>query len=193
MTQTTDNDILFSNYSRYVSIATEAADNAKESALFRNKLVTEKNIDHEQLVEAASNVHNKATIAIVFSAMAIEAFINEYGVSNFSGSYFKTHLDNLSLMSKLILIPKLANQVELDRTGQVYQEVKWLIEFRNYLVHYRSKKKQVQEIDMTDPMLQKDFVMESHSDRAIKAMTLLMQSLSTKESQEICRSNKKTT
>lgn len=63
MTQTTDNDILFSNYSRYVSIATEAADNAKESALFRNKLVTEKNIDHEQLVEAASNVHNKATIA----------------------------------------------------------------------------------------------------------------------------------
>ncbi|MDD2389231.1 MAG: hypothetical protein PHP23_05805 [Desulfobacterales bacterium] len=177
MSQIKNNEISLSSYGRYMSIAAEACDNAKKSASHRNALVGETNIDHEKLIKAASDVHDKATIAIVFSAMAIEAFINEYGISNFSSSYFKNHLDNLSLVSKLVIIPKIANKLELDKSGQVYQEVKWLIELRNHLVHFRFKKRPVKDIDMTDPMLQKDFVMESHSERAVKAMSMLIESL----------------
>ena len=125
-----ESEILLSSYGRYQSIAIDASESSQQSALRRNSLITEKNIDHEELVKAASDVHDKAIISIVFSAMTVEAFINEYGISNFSSSYFKTHLDKLSLISKLVLIPKLANKTELDTTGQVYEEVKWLIEFR---------------------------------------------------------------
>ncbi|MDA3883992.1 MAG: hypothetical protein PF638_00180 [Candidatus Delongbacteria bacterium] len=179
MTKVIDNgkEISLSSYRRYMSIAAEACDDAKKTASLRNAFVVEKNIDTEKLVNVADDVHKKASIAIVFSAMAIEAFINEYGISNFSSSYFKNHLDNLNLISKLVLLPKLANKIELDKTGQVYQDVKWLIEFRNHLVHFRFKKKPVKDIDMTNPLLQKDFVTENHSVRAVKAMTVLIETL----------------
>jgi len=106
--------------------------------------------------------------------MAIEAFINEFGITNFSGSYFKNHLDKLSLMSKLVIIPKLAKKTELDSDSQLFQDVKWLIEFRNQLVHFRSKRRNITEIDMTNPMSQKDFVMEEHSERAVSSMQSLI-------------------
>jgi hypothetical protein len=114
------------------------------------------------------SVFTKFGSAVVFSLIAIEAFINEFAIKQFSKKFLKNHLDNLSLISKLILIPKLANKKCLDTDGQLYEDIKWLIDLRNSLVHFHTISISVDDIDYSDPISQRDFMLEQHSERAVK-------------------------
>lgn len=105
-----ENTIVLSNVARYMDIAKEANHVAQSTAKTRNDLISKKSSDHNKIIEAGSSVHKTSTVSVVFSAMAIEAFINEYGITQSSKKFFKNHLDNLNLISKLVLIPKLANK-----------------------------------------------------------------------------------
>jgi hypothetical protein len=169
-----ENTIVLSNIALYMDIAKEANHFAQSTAKKRNDLIAKKSSDHIKIIEAASSVHKTSTVSVVFSAMAIEAFINEYGISQSSKKFFKNHLDNLHLISKLIIIPKLANKRLLDTNGQLYEDVVWLINLRNYLVHFRKSERNIEDIDYSDPMAQNDFILEQHSERAVKTMEALI-------------------
>ena len=169
-----ENSITISSVVRYMDIAKEANQVAQSSATVRNKLISEKSVNHEKIIVTANSVHKNSTVSVVFSVMAIEAFINEYGITQFSKKFFKTHLDNLSLISKLILIPRLANKRQLDTDGQIYEDAKWLIDLRNSLVHFRISKRDVEDIDYSDPGSQNDFMLEQHSEKAVHAMEALI-------------------
>ena len=153
--------INFSNTTRYFEIAHRACKNVEKFVASRNGELRNKPIDHEKLIKFANSVHNESIITVVFCTMTLEAFINEYGILACSRSFFQNHLDGLNLISKCILLPKLNNNPELENDKQEFQDLKWLINLRNDLTHFKIKEKRVQEIDMTNPINQRDFILKN--------------------------------
>jgi hypothetical protein len=162
--------IKFSNTIRYYEIAKNSYDNVEQLAKNRNDELKKQPINHNQLIKYANSVHNEAIITIVFCTMTLESYINEYGITNSSRSFFQNHLEKLNLISKFTLIPKLNNKPELKTDKQEFQNLKWLINLRNDLTHYKIKEKDVADIDMTKPISQKDFILEEHAEKAIKTL-----------------------
>jgi len=162
--------INFSNTARYFEIANKAYNNAERFVVSRNRELRNKQVDHKKLINFSSSVHNESIITVVFCTMTLEAFINEYGILACSRSFFQNHLDSLNLISKFILLPKLNNRPELETDRQEFQDLKWLINLRNDLTHFKIKEKSVQEIDMTNPINQRDFITEEHARKSISTV-----------------------
>jgi hypothetical protein len=109
-------------------------------------------IDDENLnEEEKSNLHNRATEAalkaIVFSAMCVEASINNYAGAQLGDSYFKKHLASLDVISKWVVIPQLVCGKSIDKSSAAFASLKKLITARNNLVHNKSS-----EINASDPI-----------------------------------------
>lgn len=77
-------------------------------------------------------------IAIVFSALAVEAYIYDYGARKFSDTFIQKYLDKLDVISKWVVIPQLATGQELSRDSQAFELLKKLIRERNNIIHYKS-------------------------------------------------------
>lgn len=86
-------------------------------------------------------------IPIVFSAMCLEAFIYDYGASHLGDKYIKENLDKLDLPSKFIVITKLVTGKDFAKGGHAYEGLKRLARDRNRLVHFKSKKFKLTEMD----------------------------------------------
>lgn len=84
---------------------------------------------------------NKSIVStIVFSAMAIEAFINDYAAACLGDSDFYDNFDKLSLLGKFELIARfILKSGRLDRGRACYYRLKSLIKARNSYVHCKSK------------------------------------------------------
>lgn len=158
--------INFSNIIRYFDIAEASRKNTEEFSLQILKVIN----NTDELVEVASSVHNEAIISVVFSTMTLEAFINEYGIKHSSKSYFDNHLDQLKLLSKFIIIPKLNDRIGIDIEKQEFEDLKWLIKLRNELIHFKKKTKHAAIIDMLKPLEQSDFIQKEHAQKAINTV-----------------------
>ena len=108
--------------------------------------------DHDVDFHCAKNaeIQRAAMVSVIFSALTLEAFINNYGIEHFSRSYFDNHLDKLPAVSKWIVIPTLAVGKEIDSDSQSYEQLKRLFKRRDRLVHYKTKKKKLSEIHEED-------------------------------------------
>jgi len=73
-------------------------------------------------------------------------------------------LDKLDVLSKWIVIPRITTGTQLDPGSKALQDLDWLTELRNKLVHYKSKKIEVEQIQTTD------FLWESDAKRAIETV-----------------------
>ena len=93
-----------------------------------------------------AEIQRAAMVSVVFSALTLEAFINNYGLEHFSRNYFDKHLDKLPAVSKWIVIPKLAIGKEIDSDSRSYEQLKRLFKRRDRLVHYKTKKKKLSEM-----------------------------------------------
>lgn len=76
---------------------------------------------------------------IVFSAMAIESFLNDYAAACLGDSEFYDKFDKLSTMSKLQLIAKFILKSEIDKKQSYYSYIKSLFKQRDSYVHNKSK------------------------------------------------------
>lgn len=85
-------------------------------------------------------------IVIIFCALSLEAFINDYAIDRTSKSYLKKYLDKLDLYSKWVVIPRLLTGSKLDTGAQPMQDLDWLIKQRNRLVHFKSETAEVSKI-----------------------------------------------
>ncbi len=75
-----------------------------------------------------------AMATIVFSAMALEALINDYGIQNSGRRYFKKHLDRLPALTKWLIFPRLGRGSKSMRTGgQTFRGLTTLFALRNGL------------------------------------------------------------
>jgi hypothetical protein len=78
------------------------------------------------------------TLVIVFSAIAVEAYIYDYASRNLSDTYVKNYLDKLDPVSKWGIIPRLITGKELPRDHRWFEILNKLIKQRNSIVHEKS-------------------------------------------------------
>lgn len=106
-----------------------------------------------------------AFVTIIFSALALEALINDYAICNFSRSYLENYLDRLSPPSKWLIIPKLVTGKAMSTDGETLQRLTQLFRLRNRLVHFKSSPgKRASDLG------QKDRITRKHAADAIRTV-----------------------
>jgi hypothetical protein len=125
----------------------------------------------DNVAERNDRIGRLALIVVIFCATSLEAYINHYAISNLSKSYLKTYLDKLDLLSKWVVIPRLTTGTQLDAGSSALQDLSWLITLRNKLVHYKSRKIEIDDIKETD------FLWGDDAKRAIETVKNLAQEL----------------
>jgi hypothetical protein len=103
-----------------------------------------------QLARKNDAIGELALVVIVFCAFTLEAYINDYAINRLSKNYLKNYLDKLDLVAKWVVIPRLMSREQLDPGSRPLQQIAWLVELRNKLVHYKSKELTVDQIKMSD-------------------------------------------
>jgi hypothetical protein len=106
-------------------------------------------LNHEvYLVQCEQNKHG--VIVIVFSALAVEAYIYDYAARNVSDSFAKKYLDKLDTVSKWVVIPRLATGNSFPTASKGFALLRSLIRARNNIVHHKSSRMPVTEQELKE-------------------------------------------
>lgn len=92
--------------------------------------------------EVLAKVHEVQVVAdtvVVFSAMAIESFLNFYGVRRLGESYFTAHLERLSPSKKVAALVALCTGKLLEPAEPLLQVAQRIARRRNALVHPKTR------------------------------------------------------
>ena len=119
--------------------------------------------DLEGLVIAADS-------ATIFSAMAVEAFLNYYGVLRLSQSYFDRNIERLGPAKKVAALILATRQVLLSEEAEILQTIRSLFKKRDALVH--PKTKAIPEETFGNPPLRRNLVI---SRDALRELDLFFQ------------------
>ena len=84
-------------------------------------------------------LEQKIIITIVFSAMSIEAFLNDYAAACLGDTEFYENFDKMSVLSKFKLIAKFILKTDIDKSKSYYSYLKILFSLRDSYVHSKSK------------------------------------------------------
>ena len=142
-----------SNHRTFFSIAINNFSQLKILITERNSRAKKHNIsddDIDFICEKNDAIRRYAMKTIVFSIMSIESFINNYGIENFSRSYFDNYLDKLDIKSKWVIYPRLVTGKQIDTDSQAFELLGKTIALRNRLVHDKARKKAVSKITDSD-------------------------------------------
>lgn len=140
-----------------------------QKRLKHKKCISDQEID--LLAEKNNAIGQHTLVVIIFSALSLEAYINDYAINRLSKNYLINYLDRLNLLSKWILIPRIAMGKQLDPGSKSIQDLSWLITLRNKLVHYKSRKIKIREIKKSD------FLWEYDAKKAIQTVRNLISEL----------------
>jgi hypothetical protein len=116
-----------------------AEDNLERTIIWREKM-TKTATDPLEYGHCIRQALNHALATIVFSALTVEAYINDYALRHFSKQFFATRLDTLSTLNKWVIIPRLVTGQSYPVDRQGYQELDKLIKMRHQIVHAKTKK-----------------------------------------------------
>jgi len=78
-------------------------------------------------------------LAVLSTALFLEAYIYDYGARRESGSYVEKYLDKLDPVAKWVVIPRLAAPPGLERGDNIFERLRKLFKLRNDLVHHKTK------------------------------------------------------
>ncbi|WP_299668802.1 HEPN domain-containing protein [uncultured Psychromonas sp.] len=85
----------------------------------------------------------EAIKSITFAAMCLEAFLYDYAVYSQS----KTFLDKkLSAKCKFVAYLEAVDNIKIESSSEIYKRVERLFALRNELVHFKSKKFKISEL-----------------------------------------------
>ncbi len=118
----------------YSEIAMEAL--YKADGLY--KKIQEENYSANSF-EHMDEFEKQIVIAVVFSAMCIESFFNDYAATELGDDEFYDNFDKLSTISKFQLIAKFILKTKIDKSESYYGFLKVLIKNRDSYVHNKSK------------------------------------------------------
>lgn len=91
-----------------------------------------------ELLLLEEEVAKFASIVIVFSAIAIEAYIYDYAARHLTDSFVQNYIDKLDPVGKWVLIPRLITGRELPRTHRWLELLTNLVKERNSIIHSKS-------------------------------------------------------
>jgi hypothetical protein len=117
-----------------------------------------------QLVHAGLHVSRASVITVVFCALALEAFINDYALGRLGKSLFKAHLDRMPILSKWMVLPMLISGKTLEAGGKPYLRIKNLFRLRDKIAHYKSRRVR------PDRLAKRDLVVFPDAEKAIEAV-----------------------
>ena len=168
--------LFFSDTKQFVIIARTAGRQAKELEARRPRMPAQDNLpDLKEWAQAdiliGEAADRQAYVALLFAACAAEAFINSYAAREFPTAYFDAHIDKLDIVSKWVLVPRLALGFEVDRGGQAFQLLRRLVVARNRLAHPKITK--VASEDDVHRAAAKVFQLHEDVDQAIRALDAL--------------------
>lgn len=111
-------ELPFTKHIEFYEIALEGLKRAK-----RLEKLAERSIRKMKLTEDDKNYSARMTgfaelgsiVSVVFSALSLEAFINDYASQRLSKSYFDNYLDKLDLVSKWVVIPRSSPETSWTR------------------------------------------------------------------------------
>ncbi len=161
-------EITLSSYQIFYKVANDSYCEIIRLVAERNQRATKTDDDVDFHCEKNAAIQRAAMVSVVFSALAIEGFINDYGITRFSKNYFDNHLDKLKTTSKWVIFPQLVVGKPLDTGGKPYEMLKNLFKLRDRLVHSKTRKKKVCELK------DEDWVSEKDASSAIETVRLLM-------------------
>lgn len=127
---------IFVNTHTYSSIAVQNYCEAKDKYMRIQK------VDYKIGYESATireDFFNNVLICVIFSAMTIEAFINNYAAACIGDKIYVENYDHLSIISKLQLISQFILQVEFDRSKSYFSNLKDLFALRDSFIHSKSQ------------------------------------------------------
>ncbi|MCJ7507461.1 MAG: hypothetical protein MUO85_01865 [candidate division Zixibacteria bacterium] len=113
------------NHETFYAIAIRHYRQIEEQIQKRSQIIkvrSDKDVDCVSKINAS--IQRDAMVTVVFCALTLEAFINHYGISNSSKSYFDNHLDKLKTVSKWLIIPRLLIGKQINTDGQGYPIVR---------------------------------------------------------------------
>ncbi len=166
--------ISLSNYITFFSIATRSLSQVKLLTHERDFRVKESGItdnDVDFICEKNAEIQRSGIVTVVFSVATIESYINGYGIGNFSSSYFNNYLDKLDIKSKWVIYPKLVTGKQIDAGSRAFELLGKLISLRNRLVHDRTRKKRICDLDNSD------WVTELEAENAVNTVRKLVNEL----------------
>ena len=78
-------------------------------------------------------------LAVITTALFLEAYIYDYGARKHSANFVEKYLDKLDPFAKWVIIPRLISPPGLDQNDEVFARLKKLFTLRNALVHHKTK------------------------------------------------------
>ena len=123
-------------YADYATIAMENYFYANE------KLGILKSYDYQcaERIEALIQIERHVMINVVFAAMCIESFFNDYAAACLGDKEFYDSFDMLSPEGKFKLICSFILKHKIDKSKSYYCRLKELVRARKDLIHNKSKK-----------------------------------------------------
>ena len=102
------------------------------------------------------NAREYSIISIIFSALTLEASMNDIGITCLGKEFFE-ELDQLNLCRKYLLFAKLLSKEgeTFDKSKEPYEKLKTLSKLRNDLVHYKSFFEKIEANKIEETKLEK--------------------------------------
>lgn len=131
--------------------------------------------EQDELIRSdLEDMHFEAGIkTILFSALSVEAAINDYAAWQLGDSYFDKHLSSLDVLSKWVVIPKLVCGKSIDKSGPAYSSLKKLITSRNELAHNKSRHIDISDPNLTEKLEKRSADFDANIYNAYRAIVLL--------------------
>lgn len=92
-----------------------------------------------ETTDAFANMHKHIISTIVFSAMTVESFLNNYAAACLGDDVFYENFDKLSSIGKFQLIVRFVLKTDIDKSKAHYSLLKKLFHNRDKLIHSKSK------------------------------------------------------
>ena len=126
---------------------------------------------HHQKELVSREIVEAAMITIVFAAIAAEAYIYDYAASHLGDKYVEKHLDKLSLRSKWVVVARIVAGYNIDTDGQAFESLGCLTQFRNEIVHHKTRDgSSLLGTERLADLLKYSSEIDSRADRAILAL-----------------------
>jgi hypothetical protein len=132
-----NNKTKFYNATHYASICKDNYDEFNK-CLDELSKIENKIGNTQKLHDLRSKQQKSGTTVIVFAAICLEAFINDYASMNLSKQLFEK-IEMLKPCNKWVIVPKLVTGKEFDTGSKAFELLRKLIKNRNELVHPKPK------------------------------------------------------
>ena len=109
---------------------------------------------------------------IIFCTLAVESYINHYATKRLTKEYLEKYLDQLDLMTKWIVIPRMVTGKQLDPESEAVKNLNALILTRDRLLQSKPKQK------FSDRFSSIDIFWIEDAEFAIATVAVLLKALS---------------